>query len=91
MSEKIADGGPAFPLNHTTRIERSDGTFSNIDQSGDGGMSLRDWFAGQVVIGLLASPELEIFNDSKTIDKAKLVTTVYRIADAMIVQRNKVT
>jgi uncharacterized protein YodC (DUF2158 family) len=38
MEEQLKDGGPAFPVN---------------GPSGDHpGMTLRDWFAGQIVIGL---------------------------------------
>jgi len=42
------DGGPAFP---TCVSADTDGGLSR----GDPGMTLRDWFAGQALIGLLAA------------------------------------
>jgi hypothetical protein len=42
---KINDGGPAFPHAH------EDYPFQH-------GMSLRDWFAGQALAGILANPAL---------------------------------
>lgn len=39
------DGGPAFPV-HTGNIETRAGLFPVVG----GGMSLRDWFAGQALI-----------------------------------------
>lgn len=52
MSEKIKDGGPAFPrpMSHDGDGPRAD-AFVAQD-----GMSLRDWFAGQALIGTLAFP-----------------------------------
>jgi len=38
----LNDGGPAFPVHCDTA-------------SSDGGMSLRDWFAGQALAGILAA------------------------------------
>ena len=65
MSTPINDGGPAFP-------------------SGDGyqralGMTLRDYFAGQALVGLLAHPSGE--------DPEVAVNFAYRLADAMLEQR----
>lgn len=48
MSE-ANDGGPAFPRSKTAT---SDG---GIVDTGEAGMSLRDWFAGQVVAGKAAA------------------------------------
>lgn len=45
MSAPINDGGPAFPCGY-----HPDG--NSADQ---GGMSLRDWFAGQALVGVMAS------------------------------------
>lgn len=46
------DGGPAFPINRNDF--RQDGTM--VATTWDTGMSLRDWFAGQALMGLLACP-----------------------------------
>lgn len=45
MSEPIDDGGPAFPAKHY-----------DLGDS-EHGMSLRDWFAGQALMGILAKSD----------------------------------
>lgn len=67
MTDKIDDGGPAFP--HYDTDERG------IVHLVSNGMSLRDWFAGQAMIGLLQRHHgsTEWFSQE-----------AYRIADAMI-------
>ena len=63
------DGGPAFP-----RVEGEH--FFGAD-----GMSLRDWFAGLAMQGILASGD---DNDSKVIAIGS-----YGVADAMLDEREK--
>ena len=62
------DGGPAFPLAGTVYV----------------GMSMRDWFAGQALIGLIARavtlPPIPI--KQRTVD-------AYKYADAMIEARKR--
>jgi hypothetical protein len=67
---QINDGGPAFPRTKST------GNLSNSTTEiiSIGGMSLRDWFAGQA----LAHPYT---HDSRATNIAELA---YLIADAMI-------
>ena len=51
MSEKKRDGGPAFPV---TEYDLKNGHYEGryeINFQHDG-MTLRDWFAGQIVVGL---------------------------------------
>jgi hypothetical protein len=48
MSE-IDNGGPAFPHMKRPRPELGAGVSETIT---DGGMSLRDWFAGQALAGI---------------------------------------
>ncbi len=64
-------GGSAFPVPESNYI--SDGTYSNP------GMSKRDWFAGQALIGILTRGELGGINGSKGVAKR-----AYEIADAML-------
>ena len=66
MSTKYKDGGPAFPVGdgHGHRLQ---------------GMSLRDYFAGQALAGLLA----QIPGDSRMV----AVGLAYRLADEMLVER----
>ena len=49
MSATINDGGPAFPY----AFEHNDGERGGFAP----GMSLRDWFAGQALAGMLANAE----------------------------------
>jgi len=67
------DGGPAFPRNE----RYADGDLAVAHQ----GMTLRDWFAGQALAGVLANS-----NDDYSEPPAKWA---YAIADAMIAERNK--
>jgi uncharacterized protein YodC (DUF2158 family) len=60
------DGGPAFP-------------FPEISH---GGMSLRDWFAGQVIAGMFAGRATGAGNSRK-----EWAEGAYRMADAMLAAR----
>lgn len=53
-------------------------------QYADAGMSLRDWFAGQALCGLLADPDGPRGEGSDP-----YVVGAYRIADAMLAERAK--
>jgi len=65
------DGGNAFPRQESEHYHGMDG------------MTLRDYFAGQVIIGILSSAQLN------TNDIAQLSSEAYEGADAMIQQRDK--
>jgi len=68
------DGGPAFPC--------SDLVTANGDvQPGCNGMTLRDWFAGQALAGLVTMP----------IPTPSAVDLAFYAADCMIVAREKGT
>ncbi len=89
----INDGGPAFPSEqgHTPDLE--------WNQTFERGMTLRDWFAGQALSGILADPNTHVgFTDETTgsgwsNDPRKFITEVsesaYEHADAMIAARNQ--
>jgi len=70
MSEKFGGIEPAFP---------------NNDPHGPQGMSLRDWFAGQAIMGLCADPSNHKLFDGP--DEA--AANAYVIADAMLAERSK--
>lgn len=81
------DGGPAFPFTYTTDSD----TYSTMPNGQVvppgftvelGGMSLRDWFAGQALSGMSASP-----NCPKDFDEHHLARSAYEIADAMLAAR----
>lgn len=65
------DGGPAFPT--------QDGPLSN----GKPGMTLRDWFAGQVLQGLASDGDYFWSHSTNVVAGA-----YYEIADAMIRARS---
>lgn len=82
MSERMNDGGPAFPHLHNTcqRLGESE-MFP--------GMSLRDWFAGQALAGAMADArglwDLEDDGDPDTFNWA--ARRAYLFADAMLAAR----
>lgn len=67
------DGGPAF-------------AHGNPEQGGDPGMSLRDWLAGQALVGCVEELAAVQGLGSKTFAK-NCAIHAYRIADAMLAAR----
>lgn len=81
MSEqaKIDDGGPAFP-------------FTDAHGFIGCGMTLRDWFAGKIAIGLTGSQPfmLRMLDEHKHGQIADAIAfTAYDIADAMLKVRKQ--
>lgn len=66
---------PAFP-----REERE-------THYGAEGMSLRDWFAGQALMGICANGDLRIGNDPDKVGKA-FAGVAYELADLMLLARD---
>jgi len=74
MSDNIKDGGPAFP---------SLGEGHGNPAYHSPGMSLRDWFAGQALAGLMAG-----IDKFKEMDVAEAAASFsYLVADAMLKAR----
>lgn len=76
-AKPINDGGPAFPVQdsgYNTALHK-------WKPLGATGMSLRDWFAGQVLPAILRS-----YGTGNSDD---IATECYQIADAMIAAREK--
>ena len=72
---QIDDGGPAFP--RTVTIDDGIDGYREIKRDG---MTLRDWFAGQALAGLMA--------DGKNSGRfADIASDAYDFADAMLAQR----
>ena len=69
-------GGPAFP--YEIDLPNGDGSETTHYSMG---MTIRDWFAGMAMQGLLAS--------TKTNSAQVIAKDAYIIADAMLAQRNK--
>lgn len=72
MSKK--DGGPAFPCSQDVRLQ-------------DSGMTLRDWFAGQALVGM-SSLYTQAGGTSEEIASAN-AAVAYLMADAMLAERAK--
>lgn len=72
------DGGPAFPV-----IVSNPGNAEVIP-----GMTLRDWFAGQALVG--CQHIMESGNDYFIPDTPEVIAGMaYKLADAMLAERNK--
>ena len=70
------DGGPAFPIYQPDM---------NVGNDAGPGMSLRDWFAGQAMVGLMSDPGLRPSN----LDEFEhMATRLYQVADAMLKARD---
>jgi hypothetical protein len=76
MSTPINDGGPAFPV---ASCPDANGQIC----WGTDGMTLRDWFAGRAMAGLLTQPA-EIEFGASHFAKAS-----YEMADAMLAARKE--
>jgi hypothetical protein len=92
-SNQIDDGGLAFPGKRNQQVGMvSDYGFSDDDsptfaEVEHPGMSLRDWFAGQALVGQLAfSPPDDPYN--KFHEPEDVARMCYRFADAMLAARN---
>lgn len=77
--EQPNDGGPAFG-------------HGNPEQGGDPGMSLRDWFAGQAIAGLLANEDavgdIQITARQDGVAYPEMAASIaFNIADAMLAHR----
>jgi hypothetical protein len=78
MSAEIDDGGPAFPGQW---MDFQPGTGDQVVRDQWFGMTLRDWFAGQALAGLVAN--INCAYKTQTFAKRAL-----ELADAMIAARN---
>lgn len=88
MATEKADGGAAFPTHEFRQL--GPGGAGHMVQTG--GMSLRDWFAGQSLMAMLSNNVLldSIDAASPTIKMVpKLAHHSYEIADAMLAERSK--
>ena len=85
MSEQIKDGGPAFPKPGWINLNEDSENYGSIS-CGDG-MTLRDWFAGMALQGIIAAD----YHDIKCISDLNYAAGhAYMFADQMISGREKV-
>lgn len=98
MTTKRSDGGPAFPVapDGVPKQEYRAGEPYG-DPIGSTGMTLRDWYAGKTLEGLLSSPIGE-GGEPATVALAgplgqfiadSLAIVSYRVADAMLKERDR--
>lgn len=83
--EPIDDGGPAFPL----RVE-----FPTTGPHHELGMTLRDYFAGQVLSAVYHEEErlfwkAHFAGESYPFDSGTIAESAYRVADAMLAERKR--
>ena len=92
MSTPINDGGPAFPVPSVSWKEKGEDCVA----IGTRGMTLRDWFAGQALAGVVPGIEHEVDKinpDSKYYDQRSdqlhqcAAIRAYCYADAMLAAR----
>ena len=80
------DGGQAFPTKgktfHANKAEYCNNVYT-IKMAG--GMSLRDWYKGIVVSGILA----QRVRPAETLDADDMAAAAGKIADAMLKERGK--
>ena len=80
------DGGLAFPVIADSQkqvyLDEHGSETASYEHSYRGGMSLRDWFAGQAMHGIFADGVV-------TIDTKRFAAGCYRLADAMLAEREK--
>mgnify|MGYP001499131020 CR=1 FL=1 len=74
MADKINDGGPAFPLPKELYEHSEISPY---------GMSLRDWFAGMAIQGMLAGRKCELAN----VALGDMISSAFVIADAALKAR----
>lgn len=85
---EIDDGGLAFPVREAERFNPENNETHAIEQHW--GMSLRDYFAGQALVGLLAHKDTQS-NGSSAAEFARVGSAfAFVIADAMIAARKAV-
>ena len=74
----IKDGGPAFPTEH---LETGYETQPYMPHSG---MSLRDWFAGMALCGIMSTVPINAPFRSKEVARV-----AYRLANAMLAEKEQ--
>jgi hypothetical protein len=83
MSNKINDGGPAFPCVYYSDPIGSIGPQLTVK----GGISMRDYFAAAALQGNLASQSIDVGYYDGEDSWNKAATDAYKAADAMLKAR----
>jgi len=93
MSDKIDDGGPAFPSDYPRDQYDCGG---GISWSGTMGVSVRDYFAAKVLQAYFSNSDhvtslYNIAKKGKTDFRSLVAEYAYEMADIMLAQRQKET
>ena len=80
------DGGPAFPCGPSGMSISYDDGRTEHQYPGSPGMSLRDWFAGQALAGIMANAKLVGVLAVSNQDPA---SCAYEMAEFMMAERDK--
>ena len=87
MTHNVNDGGPAFPIPDMPHPDDAGRWLSQYRPTSDG-MSIRDWFASQALIGILSGAKAG--NGECLRNLARLsAETAFIVADAMLEARWK--
>ena len=82
----MKDGGPAFPQGESYDTTDYVGHVTNHRKGAlKPGMSLRDWFAGRAMQGIVSALHAGI----RPVDVPAMVQDAYELADAMIAEKLK--
>ncbi|QAZ45910.1 hypothetical protein [Mesorhizobium sp. Pch-S] len=76
LAEITSEGGPAFPV-----------SIPGFGDNGWQGMTLRDWFAGQIIPAAITACQSD--RHTKSTYKAHCAEQAYRMADALLRERAK--
>ena len=84
------EGGPAYPQFELVAGERDGhGDIIEAYTVATGGMSLRDWLAGQALPAVMSRMHEDIQHLGSETFPTNVAAHAYRIADAMLEERNK--
>ena len=83
MSDR--DGGPAFPH---SQMPKTSGEYTGVWEAAPG-MSLRDWFAGAIIQGMLSNPNLEVDPAAGVTMEQCVAAAAYSLADVMLERRER--
>ena len=84
MSDKVNDGGAAFP---GTMFLSDRGGFKGVAKEGQSGMSLRDYFAATALQGMCV--QFDGMLPPEQWDEELIAQDAYALADAMLAERAK--
>jgi hypothetical protein len=88
MTTRITDGGSAFPVVTNMGVFHDAHGNEVQDIQSIGGMSLRDYFAAQAMVGIVARMNADTFRKYvAAVADGREMVAAYRMADAMLAAR----